>query len=135
MRQMTYLFDTSILISFFRKSSPDALSYIKRVQNKAITASLSSITFYEIWRGARTDRQLLEAKTLLRPYTIHPFTKPIARIASDFYKSFPDKQLAHSLSHDIMIAATAEYFHYDLVTTNGNDFQLIPIKEARLIPI
>lgn len=132
---MTYLFDTSVILSFFHNNSPGAADYIRRVQERQIVASLSAITYYEIWRGVHTERQLRQLKTLLRPYSIQAFSKQTARVAAEIYKSFSDKQQARQLSHDILIAATAEYYHLTIVTTNIKHFELFPLQHSRIVGV
>lgn len=136
MPQMTYLFDTSVLIPFIRTGN-DPDGYISRVLSRQIDAAISVITYYEIWRGANKNNELA-TRALLKSFKLHPLSRQVADRAVTIYKSLPktvDKDQRKRLQLDLLIAATAEYFRYDIVTKNGRDFQVFDLKHVQVIDL
>lgn len=134
---MMYLIDTSVLVSHWHGNSKDATDYIRRVQSRQIVAAISVITYYEFWRGSK-DAQRLETRTLLKSFKLLPLNKQIADKAAEIYKALPkssNNDERKRLQMDILIAATAEHNHLDIVAINSKDFTLFNLKNCRVIPL
>lgn len=134
--QMTYLLDTSVFISFHHNNSEEVSGYIQRIQTRQVTGAISVVTYYEIWRGAR-DSESLATKALLRPFQIHSFSRQIANRAAEIYKALPssvDKEQRKRINLDLIIAATADYYHCDLVTLD-KDYSLFQLQNTQIIKL
>lgn len=118
----TCLLDTSILIAHLRASKATATHIIVEIARKHIKGALSVLTYYELWNGATDDRHRKETKALISPFKIYGVSRDIADIASRFYRSIPKNERNKNTHLDILIAATAEYHRFKIITTNKKDF-------------
>ena len=136
MLQMTankYLFDTCVFIRHLRFNLPAATLWIERNERDQVHASVSALTLFEVLKGANTDQKKRDYKILFSNYSIIPVSKQIATRAAELYRSIPPQTRSNSFNIDVVIAATAEYLHCDLVTENTKDFSLFSLKKIRII--
>lgn len=133
---MIYLFDTSVLISLFRQDSEEAIAFIERVKTKDVDAAISVITYYELWRGAK-EHQILATRSLLRLFKLQSLSRQIADRASEIYKDLPkfDSNQKKRLQLDLLIAATADYYHHDIVTINPKDFSIFALNYSQIVSL
>jgi predicted nucleic acid-binding protein len=113
--------DTNIILELF-KNKEDSIEKFKNIGTENL--SISAITVGEFYFGALDKRELQQILKHLLNYEILNLTPEITLIFLELMKKF-------SLSHrpfigDMLIAATALYFDYPLLTLNVKDFQYIP---------
>lgn len=135
---MTHLLDTSVLIAYFHNSSPAATAYITQAATGQIVASVSSITSYEIWRGAQSSIQRTQAVNLFKVLSVLSITDEIALLAAEIYQKLPksilnDPKVKPIFDLDIIIAATAEHHRLNLVTINRKHYSLFSLQHAQVI--
>ena len=115
------IFDTNILIELYRGN----LAVKEEIQQlKSNVFYVSSITVAEFMVGAKNKDDLKRIEDQLSKYTPIPINTEITEIFVDLFKTFtlsrrPDIP-------DILIAATALYYHLPLYTLNKKHFQYIP---------
>ena len=90
---------------------------------------ISSITAAEFMIGARDKTDLSRIESQLSKYITIPVNSDITSIFIDLFRKF-------TLSHrpgipDVLIAATALYYHIPLYTLNKKHFQFIPDIELK----
>lgn len=130
-----YLLDTNILINHLRgANSPSTEWLLGAIKNKTLI-TISVLTLYELEKGAHTERHRSEAQKITSQFQKHPVNRQIARRAGELYRSVPKNKQSDRLNIDALIAATAEYFNCDLVTTNKKDFDLFQLKRIHLIGV
>jgi predicted nucleic acid-binding protein len=84
--------------------------------------AISSVAFYEIWAGAKSQEEQKIAD-FLSAFAVLPVTKEIAIQGAKYYREFRPKGLTLS-TVDALIAATAFHHHLTLVTQNIRDFPM-----------
>lgn len=130
-----FLFDTCVFIGYLRSGAPNAVVWVEKNERKQIHVSISAITLFELLKGANTEQKKRDYKILVSRYSIIPISKQIAARAAELYRALPPNTRSGSFNDDLLIAATAEYLHCDLVTDNIRDFQLFPLKNVQIIPV
>lgn len=128
-----YLFDTCVFINHLRDNTPGASIWIEKSQRQQIHVSISALTLFELLKGANTEQKKRDYKILVSGYSIVPVSKQIAARAADLFRSLPQQTRKPSFNIDLIIAATAEYLHCDLITENTKDFSLFPLQNIRII--
>jgi len=121
------LLDTSVLIAHLRGSSPSATQTISEIIKGPQKGAISILTYYEIMKGAIDPFHKRQCKLIVRPFKIYGLTKGIADIASQYYRSIPKNERCNILQLDLLIAATAEYNRFHLITLNRKDFERFPL--------
>jgi predicted nucleic acid-binding protein len=122
MAEKVVLLDTSILIDFYRKK--DKTKSILFSLSKIYSGfTVSSVTQFEIYRGAKSD-QLLFWDKFFTDITVIPFNSQVSLAAADLDKElkFKRKQIAFP---DLFIAATAVVNNLPCATLNKKHFDRI----------
>jgi predicted nucleic acid-binding protein len=122
---MTYLFDTDVLIEYFKHRDP-WYSRVEKILQKQ-SSVISVITLTELragWDGARSAQWM---PVLYDLFTLQDITSEIAVFAGEQIKKYQQKGSQLSTT-DTLIAATAILSEYCLVTGNGKDY---PMPELR----
>lgn len=131
MSNQIYLFDTTVFIDFLRGNDNQAKTWMQGALDGNYSAGVSVITDLELWIGVRNNVDEKRHKLLLARFRRFQMNVTIARqsgkLIQPFFKS--DKNCLR----DIIIAATAEYYHADLVTRNPAHFRRIPLNGISII--
>ena len=67
-----YLFDSSILVDYWRKSRPTAIVWVERLLDDDISAGISIITEMEMWAGVRSPKEEHDHKIFLAKFHHFP---------------------------------------------------------------
>lgn len=112
-----YLLDTSVFIDFLRTNHPIATDYIMRAAQGKINGFISTITLGEIWAGIcrRNDKE--RHYLAVAPMQKIPISAALAMRGGEL------RCLAQVDLPDGIIAATAEHYHYTIVTSNTAHFE------------
>ncbi len=115
------IFDTNILIELYRGNT-DVKEAVQQIKSNVFY--ISSITIAEFVAGARDKTDFIRIEKQLNKYTPIPINTEINDIFIDLFKTL-------TLSHrpeipDMLIGATAIYYHLPLYTLNKKHFQYIP---------
>lgn len=135
MTSSKYLFDTCVFVRYLRSPNAGATLWIEKNLHQKIQASVSTLTLFELLKGANTEQKKRDYKILFSGYSIIPVSRQIASRAAELYRALPTNTRSSSFNGDLLIAATAEYLHCDLVTENIKDFSLFPLKYIQIINI
>ncbi len=123
MEDRNILIDTSIIIEFLRKKDKRN-TYLWKVKEGGFNCFISTITIFELYAGAITDRHKQDLEKLLRWIEIIPFTQEIAKRSAEIYKKLKaNNQLIEF--RDIFIGATALEMELPLITLNEVHFNRI----------
>ncbi len=116
------LVDTSVLIDYFRKTDKENASLVALVK-QGFTYRISSVTEYEIYRGALLG-QIAFWDNLLQKIEVLPFDKAASRKAVDINAELRRKRKQIEIA-DLFIAATALVNGLKLATLNKKHFDRI----------
>ncbi|TKK64091.1 type II toxin-antitoxin system VapC family toxin [Ilyomonas limi] len=116
------LIDTSVLIDYFRKTDKENAALVAIVK-QGYTYCISSVTEYEIYRGALLG-QIAFWDNLLLKVEVLPFDKTASRIAVDINSELKRKRKQIEIA-DLFIAATAVANGLKLATLNKKHFDRI----------
>jgi len=123
MEDRNILIDTSIIIEFLRKKNKRN-TCLWKVKEVGFNCFISTITVFELYAGAITDRHKQDLEKLLRWIEIIPFTQEIAKHSAEIYKKLKaNNQLIEF--RDIFIGATALEMQLPLITLNEVHFNRI----------
>jgi predicted nucleic acid-binding protein len=116
------LVDTSVLIDYFRKADKENAALVAIVK-QGYTYCISSVTEYEIYRGALLG-QIAFWDNLLQKVEVLPFDKAASRIAVNINAELKRKRKQIEIA-DLFIAATAVANDLKLATLNKKHFDRI----------
>jgi predicted nucleic acid-binding protein len=127
--------DTDVIIDYLRrKPDPEAKRLFHAVKANKLTAHMSSITVFELCRGAilspEPERRLEEVKVLQSYVNVLPFSGETADKASEICVSLERRGEPLEV-RDLFIAASAMIRGVPLITRNVSHFKRIP--EIRVI--
>ncbi len=123
MEDRNILVDTSIIIEFLRKKKKQN-TYLWKLKELGFNCFISTITVFELYAGAITERHKEDLKRLLKWMEIIPFTNEIAQRSAEFYKELRfNNQLIEF--RDIFIGATALEKKLPMITLNEGHFKRI----------
>ena len=126
---MTYLFDTDVMVDFF-KHKPYATALIEKLSKNA-TLALSTITIAELRSGWTKKEAAFHLPRLYALCTVIPVTKESAELAGAWRQKYREKGQGLG-TPDTVIAATAYLNHSPLFTNNTKHY---PMEElTRLNP-
>ena len=113
------LIDTDIVIEYLRSKKKSSTELIRLLQKHDIF--LSSISEFELFLGARTQRHETDLEMVFRQVEVMPFDFGCGRIAADIWKN---RELTHQHIEikDIFIASIAIYGDLWLRTFNEKHF-------------
>lgn len=115
--------DTDVIINFFRgdfKQNNQFRSFL--IDSKFC---LSAVSVYELLKGTYSEKQVHQCDQIIQMCKILELSSPIANIAAKIYQHLRKEGQLIS-NEDILIAATAIYGKYSLLTQNKKDFLRIP---------
>ncbi len=118
---MTYLFDTDILIDFFKLKEP-ATNLVQRFLNKEPMA-ISALSVAELRAGWSEEQAQRHVPRLYTLFAVEDVTKEIAEQAGKWRQAYKPKGISVP-AIDAMIAATAYLNGYSLVTNNTRDYPM-----------
>ena len=122
------ILDTDILVGILRENEA-ALSKAREIENLSLKAGITSITSYELFKGAYLSsnpaKNLLEVTKLLNNIEVLSFDSGVSRISAKIYFHLKKKGLLTNLM-DQMIAATAISKNDALITRNVRHYRHIP---------
>ena len=121
---MTYLFDTDVMVDFF-KHKAYATALIEKLSQNA-TLALSTITIAELRSGWTKKEAAFHLPRLYALCVVVPVSKEIAEQAGAWRQEYTGKRLG---TPDTLIAATAYLTHAPLFTNNTKHY---PMKELAL---
>lgn len=124
MEEKIILVDTSILIDYFRKSDKENSSLVSIVK-QGYTHCISSVTHYEIYRGANLG-QIEFWHNLLDKIDVLPFDKKASDKAVEINSELRKKGKQIETA-DLFIAATAISNGLKLSTLNKKHFENIGV--------
>jgi predicted nucleic acid-binding protein len=117
------LIDTSIIIDFLRKQNKEN-SVLWQIMEYDINCIISTITVFELYAGAITDRHFDDLNKLLKWMKIVSLTTEIAQKAADVYKDLRAKNQVIDF-RDIFIGASAILLEIPIATLNKEHFMRI----------
>jgi len=124
------ILDTDVIIDFLKKKpEPEALRIFHQIRTGKLTAKITSITAFELYRGARLSpnpkQSMGDIKTLGGYMNILPFDEKSADTASEIC-IYLEKQGEPIEVRDLFIGAIAKTKDTLLITRNVTHFQRIP---------
>ena len=123
MENRNILVDTSMIIEFLRKKNKQN-TYLWKLKELSFNCFISTITVFELYAGAITERHKEDLKRLLKWMEIIPFTNEIAQRSAEIYKELKlNNQLIEF--RDIFIGATALEMKLPIITLNEGHFKRI----------
>ena len=117
------LLDTNILIDFHRKTNKEK-SILWKI-DPSITLYISTLTCFELLRGADTLNLKEEAIELIETFNIIDFTYDISVLASE-NEIIMNKSNHHIEEIDLFIGCTGIYKNIPVLTLNTKHFENIP---------
>ncbi len=136
MTRKPIIFDTGVFIDF-RRNFPGSRAgeWITAAISGNIAGSVSLITDLELWIGAVKPEDKISHKKLLREFRRLDITLAIGRRAADLVRPhWKDRTYPRKLP-DCIIAATAEYYRLDILTTNPKDYLKLPLNNIKIIDV
>lgn len=127
---MMYLFDSDILMDFFKKKEY-ATQLIKDLTNKKGKLAISTLSVAELrsgWTKEQAEHLLPKLYDLVRVFMVD---KAVAELAGQFRQEYKIQGITLPVV-DTLIAATAILERCQLVTRNKKDY---PMSEIKLYPI
>ncbi len=116
------LIDTFVLIDYFRKQNKEKTMFF-RLFSEHEDLAISVITKYELMLGDNIQQDLFW-KTLLQKIKIIPLDESIIDETIKRKKELKVKNKEIGLA-DMLIAATARFYHFKLATLNINHFSRV----------
>ena len=116
------MLDTCVLFDFM--AGKEASPVVERLLKES-KAGISVISVYELFRGVESQRHIEQRDQLVSLCKVMELTRPVARKASEIY-TFLKKEGRLIVNQDILIAATALFYGWPLLTINQKDFKHIP---------
>jgi predicted nucleic acid-binding protein len=124
-----------ILIGHLRGNHP-AGRWVERALNKNISVGVSVISDIELWIGAKNETQIDQIKLLLHIFRRLDVNRQIAQRTAELWKPFLCINGGKDVwLRDILIAATADYYRMDIVTSNKKHFERINPQKIQIITI
>lgn len=122
------LIDTDVAIDYLRSREKASTVLVQLYKRHALF--LSSITEFELFLGARTEKHFEDLEILFDELDVLPFDLGCGRIAADIWKDIQNKH-QHAEIKDIFIASIALRNNVRLCTFNKKHFKAI--KGVRLL--
>ena len=127
---MRVVLDTDIVIDYLkRRSDPTASRLFDRIREGRLIAYTTSITAFELYRGARRapdpNKRMLEIRSILTFVGCLNYDEAAASVASDISVTLERKGIPIEI-RDIFIGAIARTSGFPLVTKNVEHFRRIP---------
>ncbi len=127
---MKILFDTNVLIRFFRNPQ-DREQFELRTRRPLLF--MSSIVAMELFAGCRTSRQEKALVGFLKPFEKasrlitpdHACFRDAGKVLAGLGRDGTGRAHRYQIVNDVLIAVTAVRYGMVVVTANGADFSLI----------
>jgi predicted nucleic acid-binding protein len=127
---MKILFDTNVLIGFFR-NPPEREQFELRARRPLLY--MSSVVAMELFAGCRTSRQEKALTSFLKPFENagrlvtpdHACLRDAGMVLAGLGRDGVGKAHRRQIVNDVLIAVTAVRFGMVVVTANDADFSLI----------
>ncbi len=117
--EKSLLIDTDILIDYLR-GKQQAISFLESSEQNLVLSSINVAELYSVVGKGEEEKNL---KIFLQAFEIIPVTNEIA-VKGGFYRR--DFLKSHGIGlADSIVAATAELFHFELVTLNENHYPML----------
>ena len=132
--EIEVMIDTDVVIDYLRRRpDPNAEQLFHAVKTNELTAHMSSITVFELCRGARIspepEKRLGEVKVLRSYVNVLPFNGEAAYKASEICVSLETRGEPLEI-RDLFIAASAIIHGVPLITRNVSHFKRVPDMRA-----
>jgi len=114
------LADTSLFIEHLRARDKTATTLYRLT--RSVRIETCAIVAAEIFYGARTVRAEQQARSVLQPFIIHPFTAEMAGRQCAVMQGFAEVNCVPDI-RDVMIAATALELSLPVATLNRRHFE------------
>ena len=118
MSEYSYFFDTTVIVHYFQKNQASKI-YIDRLLSGDAKAATSTITELELWVGIKED-EVERHEALLSLLEIVDLDSHIARQAGKIFSQFRAQGVGIP---DAIIAASAKFKEYKLITGNHKHFE------------
>ena len=122
------LIDTDVVIDYLRSRDKASTALIKMIDR--FDVSISSITEFELFLGARTERHINDLEMLFNEMDVLPFDFGCGRIAASIWHDLESRH-QHVEIKDIFIASIAIRNDISLFTFNKKHFSAMP--EVRIL--
>ncbi|MCJ7563139.1 MAG: PIN domain-containing protein [Candidatus Aminicenantes bacterium] len=126
---MSYLFDTTVLIGYFHRQK-ESETYIAKIMDGILQASISSVTIAEVYSGIRRDdiSRIDQTEAILSFFQIEDVTDEIAKEGGKLFNAYRHQMGQKCIDDkgpllDAMIAATAKIRKMILTTNNYCHFK------------
>jgi predicted nucleic acid-binding protein len=124
------ILDTDVIIDFLKRTpEPAAIKIFRKIKAGKLTAHMTSITVFELYRGARLSpnpqKSIEDIKTLQWYINVLPFDEASAEKASEICVHL-EKRGEPIEIRDLFISAIAKTRNTPLLTGNITHFQRIP---------
>ncbi len=115
------LLDTDVIIWYLRGDAN-----AKKFLGDSTHAAISAVTYMEILQGLRNKTELLDWRSLFKDLSVrHILIDHEITVKALFWME--EFLLSHRLQiADALIAATADIYGLELVTSNVSDYQFLP---------
>jgi len=128
--EVEVVLDTDVIINYLKKRpDPVATQIFHDVKEGRLAAHMTSITAFELYRGARLspnpERRIEEVRALQGYISVLPFDEVAAYVASEACVIL--EKLGEPVEmRDLFIGASAKVAGFPLTTGNVTHFQKIP---------
>jgi len=123
MEYRNILVDTSVIIDFLRKTNKKS-TYLWSIKSVGSKTLVSSVTVFELYAGAITEKHIEDLKNMMDWFEIIPFSDRIARRSANIYKNLKARNQIIEF-RDIFIGATAIELSSSIATLNKRHFERI----------
>ncbi len=119
------LIDTDIVIDYLRARDKASTHLIHLLKQEQVEISVSSVTEFELYLGARSNRHVKDLEMLFNEVDVLPFDFGCGKIAAGIWNDLLRKH-QHAEIKDIFIASIAIHNDIQLCTLNLKHFSAIP---------
>lgn len=111
------LIDTDVMVDFLR----GLVGAVEFISTHADNVHFSAVTLTDLYAGIRDVREKRELDALLRCFPVIDVTAEVAQLAGGYRQHF-----GHDITFvEAVIAATAKYYGYRLVTLKRERFPML----------
>lgn len=130
--QKIILFDTCVFIHFWHGRT-EAATWIEKIKSKEIIGGVSPITDFELWKVDLRPGEEKRQRILISRFRRLNFHTTIARESGILIRPFLSNPIGATFLRDCFIAATALYYHTDILTNNKKDFLRLNLPNVNII--
>ena len=120
---MSFIADTDVLIDFLRNCGDEA----KRIELELKTGGLctTAVSAFELWVGAKSQKEKAAVGTLLNALSIIPLDAPASNLAGEVFRNLESKGETIGMA-DSLIAGICLHRNSMLITRNKKHFKRVP---------